>query len=168
MISEAVADGTIQLTPNGPLILLRHRQTVGGYPRIFNVISADVDILAQVAPNCLIQFKKVTRSEALKVLKQQQHDLKYLSKNIDGSKPLLYGLMKLRGVSMKSLTTKGYLLHFNTINPACLLVLKSLFFSTLKSVYSFFPLCTSESNFSINVDRVDPDTDLFGLFLNDI
>jgi allophanate hydrolase subunit 2 len=86
MISEAVADGTIQLTPNGPVALLRHRQTVGGYPRIFNVITADVDMLAQIGPNCLIQFKKVTRSEALKVLKQQQQDLKSLSKSLDDSK----------------------------------------------------------------------------------
>jgi allophanate hydrolase subunit 2 len=57
MISSAVADGTMQMTPKGPFILLRHRQTVGGYPRIFNVISADIDRLAQLGPRDFIRFK---------------------------------------------------------------------------------------------------------------
>ncbi len=59
MISSPVADGTIQLTPSGPFILLRHRQTVGGYPRIFNVISEDMDVLAQKGPRHFIRFKLV-------------------------------------------------------------------------------------------------------------
>ena len=56
MVSEAVADGTVQLTPDGPIILLRHRQTTGGYPRIFNVITADIDLLGQYGPNQVIRF----------------------------------------------------------------------------------------------------------------
>jgi len=64
MISGAVADGTIQLTKDGPIILLRHRQTTGGYPRIFNVISADVDLLGQYAPNQAIHFVQVTLDQA--------------------------------------------------------------------------------------------------------
>lgn len=64
MISGAVADGTVQLTPNGPIILLRHRQTVGGYPRIFNVISADIDTLGQFQPGQIIHFRQVDTSEA--------------------------------------------------------------------------------------------------------
>ena len=64
MISGAVADGTVQLTPESPIILLRHRQTTGGYPRIFNVISADIDLLGQYAPNQAIHFVQVTLDEA--------------------------------------------------------------------------------------------------------
>ena len=79
MVSEAVADGTIQLTPKGPLVLMRHRQTVGGYPRIFNVISADVDMLAQHGPGTLIRFQKVTMADALQALQQQKKDLESLS-----------------------------------------------------------------------------------------
>lgn len=75
MVSEAVSDGTIQLTPKGPIILLRHRQTVGGYPRIFNVISADLDILAQYAPGQLMWFKKVTIEEALATARVRNEDL---------------------------------------------------------------------------------------------
>lgn len=64
MISEAVTTGTIQLTPNGPIVLLRYRQTVGGYPRIFSVISADTDLLAQCSPGQTLTFGKVGIEEA--------------------------------------------------------------------------------------------------------
>lgn len=64
MVSGPVADGTIQLTPTGPIILLKNRQTVGGYPRILNVISADVDLLAQYQQGDRFKFKVVTISEA--------------------------------------------------------------------------------------------------------
>ncbi|NQU65772.1 MAG: hypothetical protein HQ517_16040 [SAR324 cluster bacterium] len=78
MISEAVADGTVQLTPKGPIVLLKHRQTVGGYPRIFNIISADVDILGQYAPNQVLQFKKVSIEDALAMAQEKQKTLNKL------------------------------------------------------------------------------------------
>jgi allophanate hydrolase subunit 2 len=64
MISGPVSDGTVQLTPKGPIILLRYRQTVGGYPRIFNVISADLDQLGQLMPGHIIRFRQVSLDEA--------------------------------------------------------------------------------------------------------
>ncbi len=67
MVSAPVADGTVQLTQNGPIILLKHRQTVGGYPRIFNVIEADVDLLGQYSPTQLIKFKEVSMNKALEI-----------------------------------------------------------------------------------------------------
>ncbi len=75
MVSEAVSNGTIQLTPDGPIILLKHRQTVGGYPRIFNVISVDVDLLAHYSPGQIIRFKKVTLKEAHEALHKRQNDM---------------------------------------------------------------------------------------------
>jgi allophanate hydrolase subunit 2 len=72
MVSEAVADGTVQLTSDGPIILLRHRQTTGGYPRIFNVISADIDLLGQYGPNQLIRFIMVSREEACEFARQKE------------------------------------------------------------------------------------------------
>jgi 5-oxoprolinase (ATP-hydrolysing) subunit C len=72
MISEAVADGTVQLTPDGPIVLLRHRQTTGGYPRIFNVISADIDLLGQYAPDQIIRFLKVSLEEARAIARQKK------------------------------------------------------------------------------------------------
>ncbi|MDD5209870.1 MAG: LamB/YcsF family protein [Elusimicrobiales bacterium] len=75
MVSAAVADGTVQLTPDGPIVLLRHRQTTGGYPRIFNVITADIDLLGQYGPNQQIHFVQVTREEAVEFARQKEKAL---------------------------------------------------------------------------------------------
>ncbi len=75
MISQPVTSGTVQLTPGGPIILLKHRQTVGGYPRIFAVISADVDLLAQYMPGNTIRFKKVTLEEARLTARRKREDI---------------------------------------------------------------------------------------------
>lgn len=64
LVSQPVTDGTIQLSPNGPIILIRHRQTTGGYPRIANVIQADMDRLAQLPYNSRLSFKPVSFDEA--------------------------------------------------------------------------------------------------------
>jgi allophanate hydrolase subunit 2 len=78
MISEAVSDGTVQLTPKGPIVLLKHRQTVGGYPRVFNVISADVDLLAQYAPGQVLHFKEVTMEVAREVARLKNIEINKL------------------------------------------------------------------------------------------
>jgi lactam utilization protein B/allophanate hydrolase subunit 2 len=78
MISGPVADGTVQLTPESPIILLRHRQTVGGYPRIFNVVEVDIDRLVQLPSNRLINFREIDISEAVNLLKQQRQALESL------------------------------------------------------------------------------------------
>ncbi len=75
MISGPVADGTVQLTPDGPIILLRHRQTTGGYPRVFSVISADVDMLAQYNPGQAIHFAQVTLDEARDIARRKEEAL---------------------------------------------------------------------------------------------
>ncbi|MCX5792393.1 MAG: LamB/YcsF family protein [Elusimicrobia bacterium] len=79
MVSGAVADGTVQLTPDGPIILLRHRQTTGGYPRIFNVITADIDLLGQYAPGQLIHFVQVTLEEAREFARQKEKALEKIA-----------------------------------------------------------------------------------------
>lgn len=85
MISEAVTNGTIQLTPNGPIILLKHRQTMGGYPRVFCVISSDVDLLAQCMPRQALKFKKITIEEAWQVARQKRSDIISIRKRYDNS-----------------------------------------------------------------------------------
>jgi len=86
MISAPVADGAIQLTPNGPIILLRHRQTVGGYPRIFNVISADIDRLAQFAPEQIMWFKETTPAQARIAARRRRMVLDDLKRNFINDK----------------------------------------------------------------------------------
>ncbi len=82
MISQPVSDGTVQLTPDGPVILLRRRQTIGGYPRIFNVITADLDTLAQIGPMETLAFRKVNLDEALAVLEKRRDDLRRLREGL--------------------------------------------------------------------------------------
>lgn len=69
ILSSGIALGTIQVPSNGkPIILMADRQTTGGYPRIANVISADISTLAQLKPGDKILFKEVTMDFAVKKL----------------------------------------------------------------------------------------------------
>ncbi|MFC0560253.1 5-oxoprolinase subunit C family protein [Halalkalibacter alkalisediminis] len=79
MISEAVSLGTIQVPPDGnPIILLADRQTTGGYPRIGQVASVDISLLAQVKPGERIQFKEVSVQEAEETYLNREKDFKEL------------------------------------------------------------------------------------------
>jgi len=82
MISEAVTNGTIQVTANGPIILLKHRQTVGGYPRVFCVISSDVDLLAQYMPRQTLRFKKVTLEESWEIARQKKSEISSIREKV--------------------------------------------------------------------------------------
>lgn len=76
LVSSAVCFGTVQLLPNGQLIILMaDHQTTGGYPRVASVISAHLPILAQKKPNDVIKFKMTYLEEAEKKIVSQK---KYL------------------------------------------------------------------------------------------
>lgn len=65
MVSSAVNFGTIQLLPDGQLIvLMADHQTTGGYPRLANVITADLPLLAQLSTNDKVAFHLVSIEEA--------------------------------------------------------------------------------------------------------
>jgi biotin-dependent carboxylase-like uncharacterized protein len=68
-LSEPVAPGTVQLPPNGqPIVLMADRQTTGGYPRLGQVIRADVPKLAQRWLGEELSFRAVTLEEARRSL----------------------------------------------------------------------------------------------------
>lgn len=76
MVSAAVTFGTIQLLPDGQLIvLMADHQTAGGYPRIANVISADLPLLAQLGPNDGVSFHRVSIDEAERAAAELERDL---------------------------------------------------------------------------------------------
>lgn len=61
IISSGIIPGTIQITNSGqPIILMRDAQTTGGYYRLANVLSADLDALAQAKPEDEVQFSLVS------------------------------------------------------------------------------------------------------------
>ena len=58
--SEGITKGSIQVPGDGqPIILLSDHPTIGGYPKIGNVITADYDKLVQKTPGTTINFKLV-------------------------------------------------------------------------------------------------------------
>jgi antagonist of KipI len=79
LISTAVTRGTIQLLPDGQLIvLMADHQTTGGYPRVGHVISADISSLAQIRAGENISFRKIDIHSAENRLLQQERNLQQL------------------------------------------------------------------------------------------
>lgn len=68
IISSGIVPGTIQLTKSGqPVILMADAQTTGGYYRVANVITPDMDILGQLKPGDSLRFEWVSFEEAIEL-----------------------------------------------------------------------------------------------------
>jgi antagonist of KipI len=82
MVSAGVDFGTIQLLPNGKLmILMADHQTTGGYPRIGNIIGAHLPKLAQLPPGGDIHFQFTDIHTAEQLLFSQMRDLKIIERS---------------------------------------------------------------------------------------
>lgn len=83
ILSSPVTFGTIQV-PNGgqPIILMADRQTTGGYPRMGNIISVDLPLLAQLKPGDYVSFEKITLEEAEQLYIEQEINMNLLKKSI--------------------------------------------------------------------------------------
>jgi antagonist of KipI len=76
-ISSAVTFGTVQLLPDGQLIvLMADHQTAGGYPRIAHVISRDLPLVAQLGPNDKLAFHLITLAEAEALAAEFERELR--------------------------------------------------------------------------------------------
>ena len=63
--SEGLLKGVIQVPADGnPIIMLSDHGTIGGYPKIGVVISADYDKLVQLSSGSKIKFQEVELSDA--------------------------------------------------------------------------------------------------------
>ncbi len=63
--SEGLIKGVIQVPADGnPIIMLSDHGTIGGYPKIGVVISADYDKLVQLTPGSTIKFQEVDLNSA--------------------------------------------------------------------------------------------------------
>ena len=63
--SEGIIKGVIQVPTDGnPIIMLSDHGTIGGYPKIGVVISADYDKLVQLPPGSKIKFKEIELPDA--------------------------------------------------------------------------------------------------------
>ena len=73
MITEGVSLGAIQVPAGGsPIILFVDQQTTGGYPKIANVISADLHRVGQLRPRDEIRFELVTFDAARSLFIEQE------------------------------------------------------------------------------------------------
>ena len=77
--SEGLLKGVIQVPADGnPIIMLSDHGTIGGYPKIGVVISADYDKLVQLAPGSKIKFQEVELSDAETLFKLYEMDTQNL------------------------------------------------------------------------------------------
>ena len=73
MISEGVSLGAIQVPAGGqPIILFVEQQTTGGYPKIANIISADLASIGQLRPRDEISFEHVGAETARALIREQE------------------------------------------------------------------------------------------------
>jgi 5-oxoprolinase (ATP-hydrolysing) subunit C len=76
LVSEPVCPGAVQVTRDGQCIVLGvDGQTIGGYPKIAQVISADLDRVGQLRPGDRITFTRISVAEATSLYRQQQAHL---------------------------------------------------------------------------------------------
>ena len=71
IISEPIAYGAVQIPSHGePIVLLKERQTIGGYPKIGSVIPVDCFSLAQRKQDSKVRFELVSLDEARELCQQ--------------------------------------------------------------------------------------------------
>lgn len=75
--SEPVCPGSVQVTHDGQCIVLGvDGQTIGGYPKIAQVVSVDLDKLAQLRPGETLRFERVTLADAEALYRAKQIELR--------------------------------------------------------------------------------------------
>jgi len=80
MVSQPVVFGSVQVPPDGqPIVLMSERQTIGGYPQIGHVISADIPKLARAWPGTQVRFREVDLDEARHAWNELQRELGLLN-----------------------------------------------------------------------------------------
>jgi 5-oxoprolinase (ATP-hydrolysing) subunit C len=72
IVSDGIAMGAIQIPGNGqPAVLMADRQPTGGYPKIANVIGADLGRFAQLRPGAQVCFRAVSIAQAVEARRGQ-------------------------------------------------------------------------------------------------
>lgn len=83
MPSEPACWGAIQVTPSGaPIVLGPDGPTIGGYPKVGVVISADLDVLGQLRPGAEIAFERVTLEVAQDLWSERRSRLEGLRRRL--------------------------------------------------------------------------------------
>lgn len=76
LLSEGVVFGTVQLPPGGsPIVLMADAQTTGGYPRVGEVASVDLPLVAQLKPGDRLRFRLVSLEDAQALYLARETDI---------------------------------------------------------------------------------------------
>ncbi len=76
MVSEPVCPGSVQVTRDGQCIVLGvDGQTIGGYPKVAQVVGADLDQLGQLRPGQMLRFAATTMEDATQRLREREQHL---------------------------------------------------------------------------------------------
>ena len=76
LISTPLPVGAVQVTPGGnPILLMADHQTIGGYPSIATVITADLPQVGQLTVSDWIEFEECSQEEAIQALIIQERRL---------------------------------------------------------------------------------------------
>jgi biotin-dependent carboxylase-like uncharacterized protein len=76
LTSEPVCPGSVQVTGDGQCIVLGvEGQTIGGYPKIAQIVTAELDKLGQLRPGDRIQFAKVDLGQAKRLYRLKKNEL---------------------------------------------------------------------------------------------
>ncbi len=70
IISEGIAFGSVQIPKDGqPILLLKERQTIGGYPKIGTILAIDCFKFSQCSVGECVRFKPITLEVAIEKMK---------------------------------------------------------------------------------------------------
>ncbi len=80
IVTEGVSLGAIQVSHDGqPIILFVEHQTTGGYPKIANVICADLHKVGQLRPRDEVRFEFVSFEQAESSMEELES---HINKNV--------------------------------------------------------------------------------------
>ena len=83
ILSTAVTFGTVQVPAAGePIVLMADHQTTGGYPRLAQVMTADLPRLAQGPPGGRLRFQEISLSDAQYWYLHQEQALQQLQRGL--------------------------------------------------------------------------------------
>ncbi len=81
--SHGVVPGTIQVPQGGqPIVLAPGCQPSGGYPKLAHVITADLPLLAQLAPGDVVRFELTELEGAMQAREEQERDIALLQAGV--------------------------------------------------------------------------------------
>jgi allophanate hydrolase len=83
IVSDAIVPGSVQVPGNGlPIVLLADGQTIGGYPKIATIASADLPRLAVLPPGSRVRFARASVEEAEALAREREVEVRALLASI--------------------------------------------------------------------------------------